>query len=59
MTDETKKKGVNMSNTDITKKNTGSVPVSLTDMEKFSGAGFEEANSDSYAIPFLQILQKP
>ena len=58
MTDETKKKGVNMSNTDITKKNTGSVPVSLTDMEKFSGAGFEEANSDSYAIPFLQILQK-
>ena len=56
MTDETKKKGVKMS-TDITKKNTGSVPVSLTDMEKFSGAGFEEASSDSYAIPFLQILQ--
>ena len=47
-----------MSNTDITKKNTGSVPVSLADMEKFSGAGFEEASSDSYAIPFLQILQK-
>ena len=30
----------------------------VADVEKYAGAGFEEATSDSYAIPFLQILQK-
>ena len=47
-----------MANKEVANKNTGSVPVSMADIEKYAGAGFEEASADSYAIPFLQILQK-
>jgi hypothetical protein len=31
--------------------------VALTDIAEFSGAGFENATVDSFAIPFLQLLQ--
>ena len=31
--------------------------VALTDLAEFSGAGFQNATVDSYAIPFLQLLQ--
>ena len=47
-----------MANKEVANKNAGSVPVSMADIEKYAGAGFEEASADSYAIPFLQILQK-
>ena len=32
--------------------------VAVTDMEADAGGGFEDANKDAYAIPFIQILQK-
>ena len=47
-----------MANKEVANKNAGSVPVSMADIEKYAGAGFEEASADSYAIAFLQILQK-
>ena len=48
-----------MANNEVAKKENGAkVPISMADVEKYAGAGFEEATSDSYAIPFLQILQK-
>ena len=47
-----------MANNEVAKKETGTLPISMADIEKYAGAGFEEASSDSYAIPFLQILQK-
>ena len=48
-----------MANNEVAKKENGAkVPISMADVEKYAGAGFEEATADSYAIPFLQILQK-
>ena len=32
--------------------------MSVADMEADAGGGFEEAGKDSYAIPFIQLLQK-
>ena len=36
-----------MANKEVANKNTGSVPVSMADIEKYAGAGFEEASADS------------
>jgi|TARA_R100000734_G_C3306953_1_gene97461 hypothetical protein len=57
MADETNNKGVSMAN-NIAKTEKAGLPVSMEDIEKMAGAGFEEATADSYAIPFMQILQK-
>ena len=43
---------------DVVKKDdTNLLPVALEELEGLSGSGFENADSDSYAIPFLRILQ--
>ena len=50
-----------MTETKAVTKNNGNgktLPVSMEDIEKYAGAGFEEATADSFSIPFLQILQK-
>lgn len=41
----------------VTKKEEAALPISVEEMEALSGQGFEEADKDSYAIPFLRILQ--
>lgn len=35
----------------------GGVPANVDELEGLGSEGFEDADSDSYAIPFLQILQ--
>lgn len=41
---------------EVEAKNT--LPMAVADMEGDAGGGFEEATKASYAIPFIQILQK-
>lgn len=41
----------------VTKKEDAALPISLEEMEGFSGQGFEDTDKDSYAIPFLRVLQ--
>lgn len=41
----------------VTKKEEAALPISIKELEGFSGQGFEDADKDSYAIPFLRILQ--
>lgn len=39
------------------KEDAGALSVEMADLEQFSGQGFEGADKDSYAIPFLRVLQ--
>lgn len=41
----------------VVKKEEAALPISMEEMEAFSGMGFEGADKDSFAIPFLRILQ--
>lgn len=41
----------------VAKKEEAALPISVEELEAFSGMGFEGADKDSYAIPFLRILQ--
>lgn len=41
----------------VTKKEEAALPIPMEELEALSGQGFEEADKDSYAIPFLRILQ--
>lgn len=43
--------------TEMTEKQNTAMAAIEADMEADSGSGFEEADSDSYAIPFLMLLQ--
>ena len=36
---------------------TNGLPISMEEMEQFSGQGFEDADKDAFAIPFIRILQ--
>lgn len=42
----------------VEKKATAIAAMEFMDASDFGGAGFEGADKDSYAIPFIQILQK-
>ena len=41
----------------VVKKEKAALPMSVADLEALSGQGFENTDKDSYAIPFLRILQ--
>jgi len=41
----------------VVSKEEAALPVSVADLEALSGKGFEGANKDAFAIPFLRILQ--
>ena len=45
-------------NTNEVAKREETLPVALEELEAFSGQGFEEADKDAFAIPFIRILQK-
>jgi hypothetical protein len=42
---------------DVVKKDEAALPMSVEELEALSGKGFEDADKDAYAIPFLRILQ--
>lgn len=41
----------------VVKKEEAALPISMEEMEALSGQGFEEADRDAYAIPFLRLIQ--
>ena len=47
-----------LATTDLAEVETRALAVTAADMESDAGGGFEDANKDAYAIPFLLILQK-
>lgn len=51
-------KGTKTKDKEVAVKETSGQLITLSDMDTQAGAGFEEATADSFAIPFLQILQK-
>jgi hypothetical protein len=46
-----------MSKKAVVKKEDAQLPIPVADLEQFAGEGFEGADKDSYAVPFLRILQ--
>ena len=43
--------------TDVVKKEEAGLPIPAADLAALSGQGFEDADSQAFAIPFLRILQ--
>jgi len=52
-----KKSETTTENKSVVKKDEAALPISVEELEAMSGQGFEGADKDSYAIPFLRILQ--
>lgn len=54
----TKKSGTTAEEKQVVTKEEAALPIAIEELEALSGQGFEGADLDSYAVPFLRILQK-
>lgn len=54
----TKKTETTTGTKSVVKKEEAALPMTVEEMEHLSGFGFEDADKDAYAIPFLRILQQ-
>lgn len=52
-----KESGTTTEKKSVVKTEEAGLPISVADLEAMSGQGFEGADKDAYAIPFLRILQ--